>query len=253
MREMIPFQFETNEVRVQIGDDGLTWFNAKDICLAIEMANPRDALAKHVDKDDVAKRDIIDSLGRTQLASFVNESGLYALVLGSTKSAAKRFKRWITSEVLPALRKTGSYTIPHSLTALPEPIQERVSAILRLGDWIAKVPGVRPGIAAAMTLDCIQGNTNIDPGAMRHALPPANEPMCTLNATQLGTHLKLSARATNQLLATVGFQRRNQRNEWELTKAGEVWAQALPFARNSHSGYQILWNPAVAEQLQQAA
>ena len=115
MGNVIPFRFEANEVRVQIGNDGLTWFNANDICLGIEMANPRDALARHVDQDDVAKRDIIDSLGRTQLTSFVNESRMYALVLGKTKSAVKRFKRWITSVVLPTLRKTtGSYTIPRS-------------------------------------------------------------------------------------------------------------------------------------------
>ena len=252
MNEIIPFQFENSAIRIQLDQTGLPWFSANDVCAVLEFSNARQALETHVDSEDVQKFDTLTAGGR-QRQNYVSESGVYALIFGSTKSAAKRFKRWITSEVLPTLRTTGSYTIPHSLTALPEPIQERVSAILSLGDWIAKVPGVRPGIAAAMTLDCIEGNTNIDPGAMRHALPPANEPMCTLNATQLGTHLKLSARATNQLLATVGFQRRNARNEWELTKAGEVWAQALPFARNSHSGYQILWNPAVAEQLQHAA
>ena len=55
------------------------------------------------------------------------------------------------------------------------------------------------------------------------------------------------------MLAAGGFQFRNERDEWELTEAGEAWAEAMPYSRNGHSGYQILWNPAVAEQLKEAA
>ncbi|MDA8093675.1 MAG: BRO family protein [Betaproteobacteria bacterium] len=112
MPNIIPFRFESRALRVQVDDAGQPWFNTNDVCAALELANPRDAITKHVDSDDVAKRDIIDRLGRVQLASVVNESGLYALILGSTKDAAKRFKRWVTHDVLPAIRKTGSYSAP---------------------------------------------------------------------------------------------------------------------------------------------
>lgn len=54
----------------------------------------------------------IDSLGRSQMTNHVNESGMYALILGATKAEAKRFKKWVTSEILPSIRKTGSYTVP---------------------------------------------------------------------------------------------------------------------------------------------
>ncbi len=118
MNNIVPFNFENTELRVVTDDRGIAWFNANDVCAALELANPRAAIAKHADPDDVAKRDIIDSLGRSQLASFVNESGLYALIMGSTKDAAKRFKRWVTDEVLPSIRKTGSYTAQIS-TASP--------------------------------------------------------------------------------------------------------------------------------------
>ena len=118
---------------------------------------------------------------------------------------------------------------------------------------MAKVPGVKPGIAAAATLTCIQENTGITTEVLRRALPSANEPICALNATQLGKLLNRSAKATNQLLAAGGFQLRNERDEWELTEAGEAWAEAMPYSRNGHSGYQILWNPAVAEQLKEVA
>ena len=122
-----------------------------------------------------------------------------------------------------------------------------------MGDAVAKVPGVKPGIAMAATLTCIHENTGLAVETLRHALPVANEPICSLNATQLGKQIHRSAKATNQLLSAAGYQFRNDRDEWELTEAGEAWAEAMPYSRNGHSGYQILCNPAVAEQLKEVA
>ncbi len=104
------FQFGTFPLNVVTDDQGLYWFNANEVCGALDFANPRTAVANHVDPDDVLQQDVIDSLGRTQQSNHVNESGLYALIFGSTKGEAKKFKRWVTSEVLPAIRKTGSYS-----------------------------------------------------------------------------------------------------------------------------------------------
>ena len=252
MSAIIPFQFEAHAVRVQVDELGLPWFNATDVCDALEMGNPSQAIKSHVDGDDLQKLEVIDNLGRTQRANHVNESGLYALILGSTKDAAKRFKRWLTSEVLPAIRKTGGYSTT-TMAALPAPTHDRVTAILLIGEAVAKVPGVKTGIAMAATLTCIQENTGLTTEVLRRALPAANEPICSLNATQLGKLLSRSAKATNQLLASGGLQFRNDRDEWELTEAGEAWAEAMPYSRNGHSGYQILWNPAVAEQLKEVA
>jgi len=250
---IIPFQFEDHAVRVQIDDAGLPWFNANDVCDALEMGNPSQAIKSHVDGDDLQKLEVIDNLGRTQRANHVNESGLYALIIGSTKDAAKRFKRWVTSEVLPAIRKTGSYSAPGALAALPAPTHDRVSAILLIGEAVAKVPGVKPGIAAAAILACIQENTGITTESLRRALPSASEPVCALNATQIGKLLGVSAKEANRRLAHHRLQFRNERDEWELTEAGKAWAEALPFSRNGHSGYQILWNSAVNEQLKEVA
>ena len=253
MGAIIPFQFEAHAVRVQVDGAGLPWFNASDVCAILDSSNPRQAVDSHVDSDDVQKLDAIDTLGRTQRANHVNESGLYALILGSTKDAAKRFKRWVTGEVLPTIRKTGAYAVPGTLAALPAPTHDRVSAILLMGEAVAKVPGVKTGIAMAATLTCIHENTGLAIEMLRRTLPAANEPICSLNATQLGKLLNRSAKATNQLLAAGGFQFRNDRDEWELTEAGEAWAEAMPYSRNGHSGYQILWNPAVADELKEVA
>jgi len=253
MSAIIPFQFESHAVRVQVDAAGLPWFNASDVCDALEMSNPSQAIKSHVDADDLQKLEVIDNLGRTQRANHVNESGLYALILGSTKDAAKRFKRWVTGEVLPAIRKTGAYAVPGTLAALPAPTHDRVSAILLIGEAVAKVPGVKSSIAMAATLTCIHENTGLAVETLRRTLPAAVDPICSLNATQLGKLLNRSAKATNQLLAAGGLQLRNDRDEWELTEAGEAWAEAMPYSRNGHSGYQILWNPAVADELKEVA
>lgn len=111
--------FEKHEVRVCVDDAGQPWFNANDVCTVLEFGNPRQAVESHVDAEDVQKLDSL-TLGGRQRQNHVNESGLYALILGSTKVAAKRFKRWVTSEVLPSIRRTGTYTMPAKQPALPD-------------------------------------------------------------------------------------------------------------------------------------
>lgn len=95
-------------VRTISNDKGI-WFVAKDIADALGYAKPRNAIARHVSEDDALKKGVIDAMGREQETMLVNESGMYSLILGSTLKSAKDFKHWITSEVLPAIRKNGGY------------------------------------------------------------------------------------------------------------------------------------------------
>ncbi len=90
--------------------NGEPWFVGKDVTDILGYSNPRDALAKHVDDDDRNTVAIRDGKGNPN-QTIINESGLYALIIGSKLPAAKKFKRWVTSEVLPSIRKTGSYTV----------------------------------------------------------------------------------------------------------------------------------------------
>lgn len=103
------FTFGTTPLSTQIDEDGVVWFSANDVCGALGYTNPWKATGDHVDEDDVTKRNVIDNMGRNQVASFINESGMYALIFGSQKAEAKAFKRWVTAEVLPAIRKDGGY------------------------------------------------------------------------------------------------------------------------------------------------
>ena len=93
--------------------DGEPWFVGKDVAEVLGYSNSRDALAKRVDEED--KLDgvaICDSIGREQKPVLINESGLYGLILSSKLPNAKKFKHWVTSEVLPSIRKTGQYQMP---------------------------------------------------------------------------------------------------------------------------------------------
>lgn len=89
--------------------DGEPWFVGKDVAKILGYAKPLNAIATHVDEDDSLKQGLTDSLGRIQETILINESGLYSLILSSKLPSAKKFKRWVTSEVLPIIRKTGGY------------------------------------------------------------------------------------------------------------------------------------------------
>lgn len=111
MNELQVFKNEEfGEVRsLKIGDE--PWFVGKDVADILGYTNSRKAISDHVDDEDkgVTK---CDTLGGKQDLTIINESGLYSLILSSKLPTAKKFKRWVTSEVLPAIRKTGGYQIP---------------------------------------------------------------------------------------------------------------------------------------------
>lgn len=107
MKDLINFQYEDREVRT-VTKDGIIWFVAKDVCDILEIGNSRQALTR-LDEDE--KGVILnDTPGGKQELAIVNEPGLYSLILSSRKPEAKAFKRWVTHEVLPAIRKDGVYS-----------------------------------------------------------------------------------------------------------------------------------------------
>lgn len=99
---------EFGDMRTVTIDDE-TWFVGKDVANALGYERATKAIQDHVDDDDKDEVPIQDSIGRMQKTPVINESGLYALIFGSKLESAKRFKHWVTSEVLPTIRKTGGY------------------------------------------------------------------------------------------------------------------------------------------------
>lgn len=129
------FAFEESTIRI-IVENGEPLFCAADVCKALGYANTADALRKHCREDGIAKRDTIDNLGRKQHTTFINEQNLYRLIMRSQLPSAERFQDWVCGEVLPTIRKTGSYgkapAIPDGLPNFTDPAEAAIA-------WAQKV------------------------------------------------------------------------------------------------------------------
>lgn len=120
MNEVEVFNFEANEVRTVIIENE-AWFVGKDIADTLGYSASRNALSKHVDNDEKLTHQISAS-GQKREMVLINESGVYSLIFGSKLESAKRFKKWVTSEVLPAIRKTGIYSSQPQLPSNPHDV-----------------------------------------------------------------------------------------------------------------------------------
>lgn len=121
------FSFENAQVRA-LGTPDLPLFVAVDAAGALGYKDKTNAIKQHVDPEDLIKSEI-ETAGGRQVVNCVNESGLYALIFGSKLESAKRFKRWVTSEVLPAIRKTGRYEAQETITPAEQRAIQREVAI----------------------------------------------------------------------------------------------------------------------------
>lgn len=130
MKEMQIFENQEFGAVRTVELDGEPWLVGKDVAQALGYSNPRDALDRHVDDEDKATVGIHDG-SQTRNMTIINESGLYSLVLSSKLPGAKKFRRWVTAEVLPAIRRTGGYRMPKdypsALRALADAEEEKLA------------------------------------------------------------------------------------------------------------------------------
>lgn len=110
MNDLQIFNYHDTPLRT-VEKDGELWWVLKDVCAALSIID-HVTTAKRLEPDEVGQTHVIDSKGRNQLTYIVNEPGLYSVILRSDKPEAKDFKRWVTHEVLPAIRQKGSYSVP---------------------------------------------------------------------------------------------------------------------------------------------
>ena len=107
MNDIQIFQYQDQPVRT-VQRDGEPWFVLKDVCAVLGLGTPA-RVAERLEEDEVSSTHLIDSLGRQQGMTIINESGLYNVILRSDKPEARPFRKWVTAEVLPSIRKTGGY------------------------------------------------------------------------------------------------------------------------------------------------
>lgn len=242
---------EFGEVRTVVINDE-PWFVGKDVADALGYGAARNAIAAHVDEEDKLTHRFSAS-GQHREMTIINESGLYGLVLSSKLPTAKKFKRWVTSEVLPTIRKTGSYGIP-KVTPNPHYRTRMIGTAIRdvgkTSEELEKVFGVAHGMALAVSMNLVGEAYGVDMAPCK-ALLPAAEEVSYLNASDIAERIGLkcktgapNAAAANKLLAKHGLQERRGK-DWHLTEKGKHYGEAKPYKNNGHSGYQIVWSDKV--------
>lgn len=158
MNELTVFQNpEFGQLRTTV-IDGEPWWVGKDVAVALGYKDASGAVSKHIDSEDKTTLPIRQDGSNYQTnVSFINESGLYSLILSSKLESAKRFKRWVTSEVLPAIRQTGSYTAVDRLT--PDDYIRAASIVAKCNDRrlpVALKLLEQAGIDPSILRDCRQ-------------------------------------------------------------------------------------------------
>lgn len=113
MNEIQIFNYSGRNVRT-VQKDGESWFVLKDVCTVLSISHVKDT-ADRLEKDEVGQTEVIDRLGRSQTTTIISESGLYAVLLRSDKPEAKPFRKWVTSEVIPSIRKHGIYATTNTV------------------------------------------------------------------------------------------------------------------------------------------
>ncbi len=209
MNSLQVFNFKQNEVRTVL-KDGEPWFVAKDVCDVLEIGNSRQALTR-LDQDEKASVTLNDGSQNRHL-TIVNEPGLYTLVLSSRKPEAKEFKRWITHEVIPAIRKTGSYSIMDSY-AIADPIE-------RAKRWIEEEQERQKLQTENLVLT--QQVNELQPKASYYDLVLQNKSL--LSITKIAKDYGMSGMALNKKLHELGVQ----------YKQGDIW---LLYAKYQDKGY----------------
>lgn len=137
MNELQIFTYNGAQFRTITKNDGEKWFVLKDVCDILSIANSRDVV-KRLDEDEKGV-DSIDTPGGKQEMTVISESGLYNVVLRSDKPEAKPFRKWVTSEVLPAIRKTGSYSTPKAEKSNKALAIKEMNAKVRLSNQLLKL------------------------------------------------------------------------------------------------------------------
>jgi len=262
MSNIVPFKFENFSIRTVTTDDGEILFVAADVCDALDISKYRDAVARL--DDDEGRPVIVDTLGGPQEMTAINESGLYSLILGSRKPEAKKFKKWVTSEVLPAIRKTGKYEAKDTFKLEPEPIKYQIpkSSIPATKEFralfgIAKLLGLDKNAAAisANQATIKTMGTNMLALLGHTHLEASNQESLVFTPSELGLRMGLSGMKFNKLLDQSGLQTK-EGDHWVPTESARGHYRLFDTGKKHHSGtpvQQLKWLDSVLPLVQQAA
>ena len=183
--------------------NGETWFVGADIASVLGYSNVRDAISRHVDDDDKATVGIHDGRQMRNVTG-INESGVYALIFGSTLANAKKFKHWVTSEVLPSIRRNGAYVQPTQAEQTALDIQDRNSRAQLAGVYLALIDHID---TKSETYKPILMAYAANTAAGQNILPlPKSDHTNTYSASQIATMLGVTANKIGRIANANGMK-----------------------------------------------
>ncbi|MGJ7484311.1 BRO-N domain-containing protein [Variovorax sp. LT2P21] len=245
MNKIVPFSFDGAAVRA-LDIDGEPYFVGKDVAEALGYSNASDAMTTHC--KGVAKRYPLHTGGGVQEVRVLSEPDVLRLIVSSTLPAAERFERWVFEEVLPSIRKTGSYTAPK---ASPSPVRLAYDAAKAFPPLfrVARLLGCDKNAAAISANQMVTKLTDVNlmAGLGQIHLDAERQDTQFFTPTELGKRIGTSARGVNLLLAEAGMQMKRG-DVWEVTEAGREFARILDTGKRHGSGVpiqQIKWSPSV--------
>ncbi|MHB1651631.1 MAG: BRO-N domain-containing protein [Desulfitobacteriaceae bacterium] len=233
-----------------------------DIARVLEYANPSKAVIDHC--KGITKLGI-PSGGGIQETNIILEGDIYRLIVKAAdqsknegiKAKAEVFERWIFDEVIPTIRKTGTYSVPKS-THPPRTISRVKPAIkdaFDTAEYLTEKLGIKIGIAQAACIRAVEKNSGLDLAEIAKCLPAAEHEPGYLNATQIGGRLGVNAAQANKILLTKGLQEQQVdvkgNKKWRITDVGKQYGEEFPYVRNGHSDYQIRWSEVVMGALEE--
>ncbi len=180
---------------------------------------------------------------------YIPENMVYRLAMKAKNETAENFQAWLADDVVPQIRKTGSYSLPQNENAVV--VQNSVELKLLVApalkdvetsiEIVEKMFFVQHGIALAHCINAAEKNHQVDLSEFKNLLPPAEHEIGYLTATQIGKEIGKSAQYVNKKLLELEFQEKDGHGGYILTDKGKDYGEAMPFERNGHAGYQIKW------------
>lgn len=252
MSNIIPFVFNNKEINVVMNAHGEPWFIAREVAGVLGYSEAS-AMTRGLDEDEKGLQ-IVQTPGGHQKMIVVSESGLYAAILKSERAEAKPFQKWVRAEVLPSIRKTGTYTAKSAITPL-KATAEAAKAFAPLVR-VARLLGCDKNAAAISANQAIYSMTNINlMQQLGHThIEAEKQESHWYTPTELGKQMTpaVSARQINLLLAEAGLQFKRG-DVWEATEAGKDFARIYDTGKRHGSGVpvtQMKWSATVIAVLQ---
>lgn len=242
MNELIIFENpEFGSIRT-VELDGEPWLVGKDVAEALGYTNPRKALDDHVDTEDKMQGDgvtIRDSMGREQHPTIINESGLYSLVLSSKLPTARKFRRWVTSEVLPSIRRTGGY-ITGQKELSPAELMAKALKVANdvLAERDARIAKLDAENIQLLAENEAQRQVIADFEPVKQYVDTILQSKDAVTTTQIAADYGMSAKELNRILFQEGVQHKVN-GQWILYK--KYMGKGLTVSRTIHFLHSDGW------------